>query len=94
MTCKKCHSDTQSVFNGELAIHFRGLKGLDKPIIWVFPELVVCLHCGYTEFTVPERELQALTQGSPFEDAVVLTEEGSRPSEKVRTQSLSLGMID
>ena len=94
MTCKACHSDKQRVFNGETAIHFPGLDGLDKPIVWVFPKLVVCLHCGFTEFTVPERELQVLEQGSPVKGAVVLTEVGSRPSERVRTKSLSAGMND
>jgi hypothetical protein len=69
MTCKRCASDKQSVFNGEIAIHFCGLEGLDKPIVWVFPKLVVCLHCGFTEFTVPERELQVLEQGSPVKGA-------------------------
>jgi hypothetical protein len=75
MTCKGCHSDEQSVFNGEAAIYFPGLEGLDKPIVFVFPKLVVCLHCGFTEFTVPVRELQVLRQGSPVDGAVVLTEE-------------------
>ena len=72
MKCKGCHSDSQRVFNGEIAIHFPGLEGLDKPIVWVFPKLVVCLHCGFTEFTVPERELQVLSQDSPVKRAVVL----------------------
>jgi hypothetical protein len=94
MTCKGCHSDEQSVFNGEIAIHFPGLEGLNKSIVWVFPKLVVCLHCGFAEFAVPERELQVLTQGSPVKGAVVLTREGSRPSEKVRTKSISSGMND
>ena len=94
MACKGCHSEKQSVFNGEIAIHFPGLEGLDKSIVWVFPKLVVCLHCGFTEFAVPERELQVLMQGSPVEGAVVLTKEGSRPSGKVRIQSLSSGMND
>jgi hypothetical protein len=94
MTCKGCHSEKQSVFNGEIAIHFPGLQGLNKPIVWVFPKLVVCLYCGFTEFAVPDRELQVLTQGSPVEGAVVLSKEGCRPSEKVRTKSLSPGMND
>jgi hypothetical protein len=83
MTCKGCHSDKQSVFNGEIAIHFPGLEGLGKPIVWVFPKLVVCLHCGFAEFAVPERELQVLEKGSPVDGAVVWVEEGSQPSEKV-----------
>jgi hypothetical protein len=94
MSCKGCQSDKPRVFNGEIAIHFPGLEGLDKPIVWVFPKLVVCLHCGFAEFAVPNRELQVLEKGSPVDGAVVLTEEGIRPSEKVRIKSPSPGMND
>lgn len=64
MSCKSCHSENQREFNGEIAIHFPGLKGLDKPIVWVFPKLLVCLDCGFTEFAVPEVELRVLKNGS------------------------------
>jgi hypothetical protein len=74
------------MFNSEIAIHFPGLEGLDKPIVWIFPKLVVCLHCGFAEFAVPEREMQVLLQGSPIEGAVILTNDGSRRSEKVRIE--------
>lgn len=63
MTCSRCGCDRQSTFNGEVAIHFPGLKGLDKPIVLVFPKLVVCLDCGLTEFTVPESETRVLREG-------------------------------
>ncbi len=63
MSCKSCKSENQSIFNGEIAIHFPGLKGLDKPIVWVFPKLVVCLDCGFTEFAIPETELRQLAEG-------------------------------
>ena len=59
MSCKSCHSENQSSFNGEIALHFPGLKGLNKPIVWVFPKLLVCLDCGFTEFAIPETELCA-----------------------------------
>jgi len=72
MGCKACTSDNQSSFNSEIVIHFPGLKGLEKPIVWVFPKLAVCLRCGSTEFIVPERELRVLVQGAPLEGAVVL----------------------
>ena len=61
MSCKSCQSDQRN-FNGEVAIHFPGLQGLDKPIVWVFPKLVVCLNCGFTEFVIPQRELRQLVQ--------------------------------
>ena len=68
--CKQCHSERLGNFSGELAIHFTGLAGLNKPIVWVFPKLLVCLNCGLTEFIVPERELQVLETGTPHEGAV------------------------
>ena len=46
-------------------------------IVWVFPMVQICLNCGFATFTVPERELRALQQGSAIEDAVVLIEEGA-----------------
>jgi hypothetical protein len=92
MTCKECHADKRGVFNGEIAIHFSGLEGLNKSIVWVFSKVAFCLNCGFAEFAVPERELQVLEKGSPVDGAVVLTENGSRPSEKVRIKSPSPGM--
>jgi hypothetical protein len=78
MTCKRCRSDSHSVFNGETAIHFPGLKGLDKPIVWVFPKLAVCLECGFAEFTIPERELSVLATGEAVAGAVVLDKKVAR----------------
>ena len=72
--CRSCQSANKSTFNGEVAIHFSGLEGLDKPIVWVFPKLLVCLNCGFTEFAVPEKELDVLVHDSPADDATVLVE--------------------
>ena len=60
--CKSCQSINQSTFNGEIAIHFPGLEGLKKPIVWVFPKLLVCLNCGFTELAIPEAELRQLVE--------------------------------
>ena len=49
-------------FNGEIAVHFKGLKNMDEPTVLLFRELVVCLNCGVTEFVVPERELRLLAK--------------------------------
>ncbi len=39
------------------------MKGLDKPTVWAFPKLLVCLDCGFTEFQVEESELRLLAEG-------------------------------
>lgn len=78
MLCKRCGSEECRIFNGEVAIHFPGLNGLNKPIVWVFPELTVCLHCGLTEFTVPRRELTVLSTGQVVEGTAVLSRNKKR----------------
>jgi len=70
MSCKSCNSENQRNFSGEVAVHFPGLKGLHKPIVWVFPKLFVCLDCGVTEFAIPEAEVRLLKEDSePAETA-------------------------
>jgi hypothetical protein len=69
--CLSCSSKNQRLFDGEVAIHFPGRDGFNKPIVWVFPSLSVCLDCGVTQFTTPERELKVLTEGRPVQGAVV-----------------------
>jgi hypothetical protein len=64
MSCKSCQSEHQSNLAAEVAIHFPGLKGLDKPIVWVYPKLVVCMNCGFMEFAIPETELRVLRDGT------------------------------
>jgi len=63
MACKSCGSEKQTEFGAEMNIHYPGLKGLDKPVVWVFPKVLVCFDCGLTLFTTPEAELRALEKG-------------------------------
>ena len=71
MTCKCDSSDKKSTLNGEVAIRFPGLQGLDKTTVLVFPKLVVCLQCGLTEFTIPENELRLLVRDARAASASV-----------------------
>ena len=63
MPCKSCGSVNQRKLSAEMAIHFPGLKNIDMPVVWVFPEIVVCLDCGTAEFAVPEAQLRLLAKG-------------------------------
>ena len=69
--CHSCSSKNQQLFNGEVAVHFAGRDGLNKPIVWVFPKLTVCVDCGVAQFTVPEQELRVLATGAQVDGAVV-----------------------
>lgn len=64
MSCKSCHVDKEAVFDGEIALHFPGLNGLGKPIVWVFPLVRVCLECGVAEFDIPKRQMRVLSDGA------------------------------
>ena len=64
MACKECGSATQTKLNAEMNLHFPGIEGLDKPTVWVFPEVVVCLNCGFAEFAIQKPELRRIDEGS------------------------------
>jgi len=60
MACASCHSDNQVEFPCEIALHFSGLENLHKPHILVFPNVKVCLDCGFSEFSIAEPDLSQL----------------------------------
>jgi hypothetical protein len=60
MSCKWCQSTNRSKFLSEVSIHFPGVTNVTKPPVWAFPELVVCLDCGFTEFRIERAELSLL----------------------------------
>jgi hypothetical protein len=64
MSCLACGSNKQAEFSAEMLIHFIGIKNLDKPGVWLFPRLFVCLDCGFLRSTVPEPELTSLALGA------------------------------
>jgi hypothetical protein len=63
MTCRSCTSDNNLRFSAEINVHFGGWEGLKKPGVLVFPKLLVCMDCGFTEFAIPEKELAGLARG-------------------------------
>jgi hypothetical protein len=80
MYCLLCASANQAEFGTEILVHFRGLKNLNKPIVWLFPKLLVCLDCGFSRFTIPETELAFLAGGNATTEA--RTGQGGRPVER------------
>ena len=60
MACPSCGSEKRTEFNAEMNIHFPGREGRDKPVVWVFPKIMVCFNCGATVFALPEPELRIL----------------------------------
>jgi hypothetical protein len=54
--CKTCQSENQSTFTGEVAVHFPGLQGVEKPIVWVFPKILPYRNGAPAEFPIPEKK--------------------------------------
>jgi len=62
MICLSCRSANQAELTAEMVIHFPGVKNLDRPGVWLFPKLLVCLNCGSSRFKVPEIELASVAK--------------------------------
>jgi hypothetical protein len=62
MNCSLCASINQVEFPAEITIHYRNFKNLHKPKVLVFPQLLVCLDCGFTRFNAPVPELRVLRE--------------------------------
>ena len=54
MNCPSCQSSNLTEFAAEMILHFSGLKNVDKPGVWVFPKVSVCLDCGSSRFATPK----------------------------------------
>jgi ribosomal protein L40E len=56
--CNTCGSTRLNKLRAELVLHFNGLQNIDKPVLWTFPEVMVCTECGEADLHVPPHELQ------------------------------------
>lgn len=61
MPCKKCGSERQAEYGSEINVHSPAHNDLDSEPLLLFPKLLVCLKCGFTEFTLSESELPLLS---------------------------------
>jgi hypothetical protein len=60
--CKSCQSTNQRLFESEINIHFPELKNVRRSPVIAFPDLVICLNCGFTETKIGDSELQELVE--------------------------------
>jgi hypothetical protein len=63
MPCKACGSENRPEFGAEANVHIAGASDLKNGAVLIFPKLVVCLDCGFVEFTLAENELRRLQEG-------------------------------
>ena len=60
MSCRSCGSENRTEFPSEISVHISGLENVNKPMMMVFPRLLVCMDCGFTELTLTRNELRLL----------------------------------
>jgi hypothetical protein len=60
MSCLLCASVNQAEFPTEMNVHFPETENREKPGVWLFPKILVCLDCGSSVFAVPKAELLQL----------------------------------
>ena len=65
MPCAKCASVNQADFSFEMMVHRNDLKNLDSPSVLVRQKAVVCLDCGFSQFTIPKSEVALLASDPP-----------------------------
>ena len=63
--CPSCRSNNQAEFGSEMVVHFSGRENLDKPGVWVFSMLSICLDCGFLQSKIPASELAQLAASAP-----------------------------
>ena len=70
ISCRACRSVNQIEFPAEINIHFPGPENFETPTVWVFPRLLVCLNCGFTEFFIRDTDVRRIkTPGSAGEQS-------------------------
>jgi len=57
--CKKCQSEAQAMFPADIRLYMNRTRTISPPPLNPPPDIAVCLDCGYAEFVIPERWLQA-----------------------------------
>jgi len=82
MTCLSCQSVKQVELTAEMLIHFPRLKRLDKPGVFLFPRLMVCMDCGFSRFTVAKTELESIAKDT-------LTHESSTMEQNVGDDAIN-----
>jgi hypothetical protein len=65
MACPICASANQVEYSVEMMVHRTGLENLDNASVLVLQKALVCMDCGFSQFTVPKSELASLASDPP-----------------------------
>jgi len=76
MSCPACRLDNQMEFSAEMMVHLGGIKNLDNSGVVLFPKVLVCMDCGFSQFTVQKAALAMLASDSPTSERVTMAAAG------------------
>ncbi len=65
MSCLLCGSDNEAKLSAEILFQFRDVNNVAKPGLFAFPEVSICMDCGFSGFAVQQDELQLLAAAIP-----------------------------
>ncbi len=64
MVCLKCQSTALTLIPAEVRLYRNSLRTLGHPPMTPSPDILVCLDCGWSEFSIPHSWLSAGWLGS------------------------------
>jgi uncharacterized protein (DUF2225 family) len=64
MNCPLCATSNQKEFLSEINIHFRDSESLAHRNVLIFPNVLVCIGCGFTQFILPDSDLRLLRENA------------------------------
>lgn len=59
MVCPKCQSSSLSEVPAEIRLYRNRPRTLSHPPLSPYPDVLICLDCGFAEFSVPQAWLSA-----------------------------------
>jgi hypothetical protein len=59
MICPKCQSSSLSVVAAEIRLYRNCHRTLSHPPLTPSPDIMICLDCGWSEFSIPRSWLSA-----------------------------------
>lgn len=69
MPCRQCGSESLNRWRSEVGVHKLGFARLTEPLVLLFPELMICMVCGFAEFLLRPSELAQLQEDSQGQEA-------------------------
>jgi hypothetical protein len=74
--CPQFVSGNQVEFSAEIMVHRDALKNVNNSDVMLFPRVLVCMACGFSQFTVPKPEIMLLASDSPNDEGLTTAAAG------------------